>query len=122
MATILFVDDQTYAMTARVDWFRSHGYVVLVAVSLPAAVETLLGNPVEAIVLDCHMPGARDIAPMLKRVRPELPLLVLASYCAVPCPLGGVADVCIAKGDTPATLLQTLQGVLALGSRGQEAA
>lgn len=122
MATILFVNDQTYAMTARADWLRGHRHVVLVAGSLSSALEALLNNPVEATVLDCHMPEAAVIAPTLKRIRPELPLVMLASYCAVPCPLGGTSGVCVAKADSPTTLLYILQTVLAPGTGDQEAA
>ena len=122
MATLLFVDDETYAMTARIDWLRHHGYVVLVADSLTSALEALLTNPIDATVLDCHMPGAGDIAPMLRRIRPELPLIMLASYCASPCPVEGASDVCISKGESPAALLEALQAVLAPGARDQDAA
>ena len=119
MATILFVNDQTYAMNARADWLRGHGYIVLVAGSRSSALEALLTNPVSAAVLDCHMQAACEIAQMLKNIRPELPLVMLASYCAVPCPLEGAGDVCIAKQDPPATLLDALQTLLL---RDQEAA
>ena len=122
MATILFVNDQTYAMTVRADWLRNHGYVVLMAGSAASALEAVLTNPVDATVLDCHMLGACEIAEMLKRVRPELPLLILASYCASPCPVKGTVEVCVGKGDSSATLLETLQAVLARGASDQEAA
>lgn len=122
MATILFVNDQTYAMTVHVDWLRNHGHIVLVAGSASSALEAVLTNPLDATVLDCHMPGACDIAGMLKHLRPELPLVMLASYCASPCPIQGTVEVCVSKGDSPATLLETLQMVLITGTPDQEAA
>lgn len=122
MATILFVNDQTYAMSVRVDWLRTHGYVVLVADSAASALETLLNNPVDATVLDCHMSAAGEVADMLKRLRPEVPLVMLASYCASPCPVPNGVEVCVGKAESPATLLETLQAVLIAGTGEQEAA
>ena len=119
VATILFVNDQTYAMSVRADYLRTRGHVVLVADSAASALETLLNNPVDATVLDCHMLGAGEIADMLKRLRPQLPLVILASYCARPCPVLGTVEVCVAKAESPATLLETLQAVL-VGETGEQ--
>ena len=109
-------------MSVRVDWLRTHGYVVLVTDSAASALETLLNNPVDATVLDCHMTGAGEIADLLTHLRPELPLVILASYCARPCPVLGTVEVCVAKAESPATLLETLQAVLVGEAGEQEAA
>jgi CheY-like chemotaxis protein len=109
-------------MTTRAEWLRAHGHVVLLARSLSSALEALLNNPVDATVLDCHMPEAGVIAPTLKRIRPELPLLILASYCSPPCPIRDPVDVCVAKANSPATLLEVLQNVLRPATSDEEAA
>jgi len=122
VATVLCIDDQTYALAARVEWLRAHGYVVFVAGSVEAALDAFLTSPIDAAFLDCHMPGAFLVAGLLKRVRPGLPIIMLTSYCGVPCGLGEVVAACLGKGEPPAVLLEKLQAVLKGGDFGQAAA
>jgi len=122
VATILCIDDQTYAQAHRVEWLRAHGYVVLVAGSIESALDAFLTNPIDAALLDCHVRGASLVATLLKRIRPGLPIIMLASYCGVPCGLGGVVNACLGKGEPPGMLLNALQSVLKGGDFGQEAA
>jgi len=112
VATILCIDDQTYALTARVEWLRAHGYVVYVAASLEAALDAFLSSPVDAAFLDCHMPGAFLVAGLLKRIRPALPIVMLAAYCGVPCHQHGLVDACLNRGESPPALLHALQNVI----------
>lgn len=122
VGTILCIDDQTYALAARVEWLRAHGHIVIVAGSAQAALDSLLTNPIEVALLDCHMAGALLIADMLKRIRPELPIIMLASYCGVPCPQQRAITACIGKGESAATLLRALRRALGSNAPGQEAA
>jgi CheY-like chemotaxis protein len=119
---ILCLDDQTYALAARVEWLRAHGHIVLVVGSPQAALDSLLSNPIEAAVLDCHMAGAFLVAGLLKRIRPEIPILMLASYCGVPCQQHDLVTACIGKGEPPATLLHALRMIVKGGDLGQTAA
>ena len=122
MGTILCIDDQTYAQATRVEWLRAHGYVVLLASSLESALDAFLTSPIDAALLDCHMAGAGLVASLMKRIRPGLPIIMLASYCGVPCGLGEVVTACLGKGEPPSALLDKLQAVLKGGDSGQEAA
>lgn len=112
MATILCIDDQTYALAARVEWLRAHGYVVLVASSVEAALDAFLTSPTDAAFLDCHMPGAFLVARLLKQLRPDLPIVMLAAYCGVPCRQQGLVDACLDRGEPPPALLHTLQHLI----------
>jgi len=112
VATILCIDDQTYALAARVEWLRAHGYVVFVAESIEAALDAFLTSPIDAAFLDCHMPGAFLVAKLLKRIRPALPVVMLAAYCGVPCGQQRLVDVCLGRGEPPPALLLALQRVL----------
>jgi CheY-like chemotaxis protein len=112
VATILCIDDQTYALAARVEWLRAHGYVVLMAGSVEAALDAFLTSPIDAAFLDCHMPGAFLVARLLKQIRPSLPIVMLAAYCGVPCHQQGLVDACLGRGEPPAALLRTLQDVM----------
>ena len=122
MGTLLCIDDQTFAQATRVEWLRAHGYVVLFAGSIESALDAFLTSPIDAALLDCHMPGASLVATLLKRIRPGLPIIMLASYCGVPCGLGDVVTACLGKGEPPAALLDKLQAVLSGGDLGQVAA
>ena len=112
VATVLCIDDQTYALAARVEWLRAHGYVVFVAGSVEAALDAFLTNPIDAAFLDCHMPGAFLVAGLLKRIRPALPIIMLAAYCGVPCHQQGLVAACLGRGEPPAALLHALQKVV----------
>ncbi|MFZ3211829.1 MAG: response regulator [Terriglobales bacterium] len=121
VATVLCIDDQTYALAARVEWLRAHGYVVFVARSVEAALDAFLTSPIDAAFLDCHMPGAFLVAGLLKRIRPSLPIIMLAAYCGVPCQQQGLVSSCLGRGEPPAALLHALQKVIG-GAAGQAAA
>jgi len=118
---ILCINDQTYALATRVEWLRAHGYAVFVAGSIESALDAFLASPIDAAVLDCHMTGAFLVAALLKRIRPGLPIIMLASYCGLPCHLIGLVTACLGKGESPAALLYKLQTVLK-GSPGHLAA
>ena len=122
VATILCIDDQTYALAARVEWLRAHGHIVILAGSPQAALDSLLTNPIEAAVLDCHMAGALLFADLLKRIRPELPIIMLAAYCGVPCHQQGLVAACLGRGEPPAALLHALQKVVCGETPGEAAA
>lgn len=112
MATILCIDDQTYALADRARWLRAHGHDVVLADSADAALDAFLTNPIDAALLDCHMAGAGPIATRLKHLRPGLPVVMLASFCGLSCDLEGVVTACVGKGEPPTALLQTLRKVL----------
>jgi len=122
VATILCIDDQTYALAARVEWLRAHGYAVLVAGSMESALDGFLTSPVDVVLFDCHMAGTFLIARLLKRIRPALPIIMLAAFCGVPCHQQDMVSACLGRGEPPAVLLRTLQKVLGGGTPGQMAA
>jgi len=121
VATVLCIDDRTYALAARVEWLRAHGYVVVVAGSVEAALDAFLTSPIDATFLDCHMPGAFLVAGLLKRIRPALPIIMLAAFCGVPCHQQGLVSACLGRGEPPTALLQALQKLIGSAS-GQAAA
>jgi len=122
VGTLLCIDDRTYALATRVEWLRAHGFTVLVAASVESALDALLTSPIDCVLLDCHMAGAAVVASLLKRIRPSLPVIMLASYCGVPCPLLGVVTACVGKGEPQVALLHKLRSALRTGDLGQKAA
>lgn len=120
--TLLCIDDQTYAQAIRVEWLRAHGYTVLVAGSIESALDASLTSPIDAAVLDCHMTGADLLATLLKRIRPGLPVIMLASYCGLPCHLASVVTACLGRSESPVALLHRLRSILNTGDSGKTAA
>ena len=62
--------------------------------------------PIDAVVTDCHpeAPGRQIIAPALRRISPDVPIIMMSAFCGVPCTRLGYADACIQKGDVTALL------------------
>jgi CheY-like chemotaxis protein len=110
--TLLSIDDHTYSLTYRVAWLRAHGCNVVFADRPEAAVECFLNNPIDAVLLDCHMERSHCVAAHLKQLRPKLPIIMLASYCGAPCYECGVVTACLRKGEHPSAILQCFDTLL----------
>jgi hypothetical protein len=62
--------------------------------------------------MDCHPEIAgKPIAPVLRRISPETPILMVSGFCRLPCKGFRDADACIQKGNI-AALLETLRVML----------
>jgi len=111
MRTILCVDDSTYAADSLKDFLEHHGYNV-VACDGHSAVDLVNDRKVEAVLLDCHISHAEEIAVSLRRARRNIPIVMLSAYCGVPCDRMQQADCCLQKGYSPAALLETIEALL----------
>jgi DNA-binding response OmpR family regulator len=111
MRTILCVDDSTYSSDTLRDFLQTHGYNV-VGSEGPTAVELVADRNVKAVLLDCHIPHAEEIAVAIRHARPNIPIVMLSAFCGVPCERLQQADWCLQKGYSPATLLETIEVLL----------
>jgi CheY-like chemotaxis protein len=116
MATVLFIDDHTYSSRNLMRTLRTAGYDVHLAADADEAVRLFRLCPVDVVVLDCRLcrlttPPA-DPAAVLRRLSPDTPIIMMASYCGVPCRQMQGADACVQKGDTGANLLQIVEIML----------
>ncbi len=121
MPTLLCIDDQTYAVASRAAWLRTHGYAVHIA-AMDTAVDVFVTNPVDAVLLDCHMEQAEGIATILREIRPTLPIIAMTSYCALPCRYRHLVTACIGKSENPRLILDELELVLRTQPSDQQAA
>jgi DNA-binding response OmpR family regulator len=112
MRTILCVDDSTYAADILRDFLQNHDYNVALASDGRTAVEHVADRAVKAVLLDCHIPQAEQVAVALRRARPNIPIVMLSGYCGVPCERLQYADTCLQKGSSPATLLDIIEVLL----------
>lgn len=110
MPTILFIDDHTCSSHTLAHRLRAYGYEVQIAPDGEEALTLFRLYPVDAVVTDCHpkTPGCEIVAPALKQISPNVPIIMMSAFCTVPCGRLRYADACIQKGNI-ATLLSTLQ-------------
>lgn len=111
--TILFIDDHTCGSHMVAHKLRACGYEVQLAPDAEEALTLFRLYPIDAVVTDCHpeIPGRETIAPALRRISPDVPIIMMSACCGVPCTRLRYADACIQKGDvTP--LLSALRVLL----------
>jgi CheY-like chemotaxis protein len=116
MAIVLCIDDHTYRLTQLEALLEAGGYTVMAAGDSESALDLFANNPVDAVVMDCHLLSVRsdDLVAVLKHLRPNLPVVLLSAYCPEPCDRGSQAAACIQKGDSELALLLAL----AIATRG----
>ena len=119
MPTVLCFDDQTYSLAARIRCLRSHGYSVVIAVTLDAVLNGLAGRPVDAVILNCHENDADRAARLIRQMRPGIPILMLTAFCGLPCQLTDVVTACVGKGESPNELVRQLENLLGRTGEGQ---
>ena len=83
--TVLFVDDEPALRTLAQRTLEQHGYKVLLAENGQQAISALTAHPeVGAIVLDLTMPvmSGETAAPLIRSLRPDVPLILSSGYSA----------------------------------------
>jgi CheY-like chemotaxis protein len=111
---LLCVDDDSSFRQLYKHWLTTHGFEVTVAANGPQALKLFLTRKVDAVLTDFEMPGMTggELAARLKRLRPELPVvLVSGSKTAVETPPHGI-DLAIAKGAPVAKLVDQVDSLL----------
>lgn len=106
MPTILFINDHTSGSQTVARKLRACGYEVQIAPDAAEALILFRLYPIEAVVADCHpeIPGRQILAPALRRISPDVPIIMMSGFCRVPCGRLRYADACIQKGDVVALL------------------
>jgi CheY-like chemotaxis protein len=111
---ILCVDDEPKGLQVRKMLLQRQGYRVLTANGGREALELFAANPVAAVILDYSMPGmdGSKVAAELKRLKPEVKILLLSAYLDLPQEALRFVDVRVIKGTSPISLLAALQQLL----------
>ncbi|HEV8523168.1 MAG TPA: response regulator [Terriglobales bacterium] len=113
--TLLCIDDQESALKIRKLFLEAQGYKVLIASSGREGLELLKAHPLDAVILDYRMPemDGAEVAERMQQTHPALPIIVLSGYVAdLPERLKSIARGFVAKGGSPAELLNILAEVL----------
>jgi CheY-like chemotaxis protein len=101
MPTILFIDDHTCESRTVAHKLQACGFEVQVAPDDEEAQTLFRLYPIDAVVMDCHpeMPGRGIIAPSLRGIRRDVPIIMMSAFCRLPCRRLQYADACIQKGN-----------------------
>lgn len=113
--TLLCVDDDISVLTLRKLMLERVGYRVITADSGATAAQRLAsGAAVDLVVLDYLMPGMNgdELAALLRRNYPLLPLLVISAVPQLPQHLIEMVDAHLQKGVDPELLLSTISRLL----------
>ena len=112
---ILCIDDEDLGLEIRKMVLEREGFTVLTARDGLTGLSIFETEPVDAVVLDYAMPGmdGGQVAVILRQRRPELPILMLSAYVALPEDVLKVVTVSATKGDGAFTLVDKLKELLA---------
>jgi CheY-like chemotaxis protein len=114
-ATILCIDDEEPGLVVRKLLLEGAGYNVLTARSGPEGIRVFKSSSVDAVVLDYWMSGMNGVAVAreLKRLNPDLPIIILSAYGTLLDETLGLAEVWIRKGEEdPQYLLSQVSELL----------
>ena len=114
-ATILCIDDETAGLLPRRLLLESAGYRVIEARSGLEGIRLFQSEKVDAVILDYWMSGMKgtQVASELKRINPNVPIIVLSGMLDLPGEASGLVDEWVIKGSTRAEqLLNSISGLL----------
>jgi CheY-like chemotaxis protein len=114
-ATILCIDDESETLLLRKRLLEMHGFVVLTAMSGADGLRLLAdGHDVDLVLLDYVMPGMTGewIADEMKRLYPDLPIVVMSGFQELPQKLLKMADGYVRKGEEPEEVIGAITRAL----------
>ncbi len=113
---ILCIDDEGAGLEARKELLEISGYDVLTAQSGEQGLGLFVAHPIDAVVLDYEMPGMNGdrVARQMRRVKPDVPILLLSGYSELPLNELSCVDAFLSKGESWPTVVSTLDRLLNL--------
>jgi CheY-like chemotaxis protein len=121
---LLCIDDETTGLRIRKMILERSGYEVFTAESGPSGLEVFAAHPVDAVILDYFMPGMHggEVAREMKRLKPEVPILLLSAYLDLPQGALEKVEAFITKGQSPQLLLDKIRELLGSKAENSDAA
>src|ERR1700745_2732340 len=115
-AIILCIDDDGAGLEARKELLEISGYAVLTPQSGQECLGLFVSQPIDAVVLDYQMPGMNGsrVASQMKRVKADVPILMLSGYSELPPNELSCVDAFLRKGESWSTVVSTLDRLLNL--------
>jgi CheY-like chemotaxis protein len=115
-AIILCIDDDVAGLEARKELLEISDYEVLTAQSGEQGLGLFVSRQIDAVVVDYKMPGMNGdrVARQMRRVKPDVPILMLSGYCELALPELSCVDAFLSKGESWSTVVSTLDRLLNL--------
>lgn len=112
--TILCIDDEDLGLEIRKMVLEREGFTVLTAKDGAAGLAMLDTEPIDAVILDYAMPGINggQVAAIVRKRKPEMPILMLSAYVALPDDVMRIVTATATKGDGAFTLVHQLKELL----------
>jgi CheY-like chemotaxis protein len=113
--TILCIDDEDLGLEIRKMVLEREGFTVLTAHDGLTGLSIFESEPVDAVILDYAMPGmdGGQVAVILRQRKPDVPILMLSAYVALPEHVMSVVNFSATKGDGAFSLVDKLKELLA---------
>ena len=111
---ILCIDDEDLGLEIRKMVLEREGFTVLTAKDGQTGISVFDTEQIDAVVLDYAMPGmdGGKVAAILRERRPDIPIMMLSAYVALPEEVMRVISISATKGDGAFTLVDKLKGLL----------
>jgi CheY-like chemotaxis protein len=105
--TILCIDDDDGMLGYQKALLERRGYKVLTAASARQGLRIAAVCAVAAVIVDYHMPemNGHDVATEIKRLTPQVPIIMLSSDEEIPEHALNVVDAFVSKNEAPSRLL-----------------
>jgi CheY-like chemotaxis protein len=100
--TVLCIEDEENQLAARKMLLESAGFRVLLARNGSEGLAIFRQEKaLDAVVVDYYMPGMRglSVASEMKRLRPNVPVIVLSGFASLPDEIIGIVDAWVQKRD-----------------------
>ena len=112
---ILCIDDEDLGLEIRKMVLEREGFTVLTAHDGLTGLSIFESEPVDAVILDYAMPGmdGGQVAVILRQRKPDVPILMLSAYVALPAHVMSVVNFSATKGDGAFSLINKLKELLA---------
>lgn len=111
---ILCIDDEELGLRVRKIVLERAGYRVATAIDGQLGLSIFAQERVDLVVLDYSMPSMDGgaVAQEMRRLRPEIPIILLSAYINLPPEVVRMVDCTMLKGDGPGVLLRTIKDLL----------
>ena len=108
--TILCIDDDDGMLRYQKALFERRGYKVFTAASARQGLRIAAVCEVAAVIVDYHMPemNGLEFATEIKRLKPQMPIVMVSSDDAIPEPASNVVDAFVSKNEAPRRLLPVI--------------
>jgi len=111
--TILCIDDDDSMLGYQRELLERRGYAVLTTASARHGLQIAAVCAIAAVIVDYHMPEMKghEVAAEIKRLKPEVPIVMVSSDDAVPEQALDAVDAFVSKNEVARCLLSVLNRV-----------